>query len=494
MKIEDRIPPKERLSQGIFFTRQHIVSQIEEHFDFTRISSVIDSAAGSCNFLIPLAKKYPHIEFYGIEKNEFIFNEVNREIENIPNITLFHGDAILDHFPIPQCDLYLGNPPFINFSDLNEEYRTLIKPFWIKHFPGSKGFKMLLGSSRGDIAQLIFAHTVEYYLKDGGETGVILPNSLIKGNSASAGFREFNSIKVKQLVDISSKEAFDNTERACFYLLGVKGGLTTYPITYIQGERRTKLIKVGTDLIEEGISILGTSHYTARQGVNTLGANSVFFFKKDPPFSSSLIKPLLKSSDIKPFSCSASYHVLYPYNEEGRLIDEESLSIDYPTEYNYLRSNRELLTNRKSRFAQKNWYGLFGVGPYTSTEYKVVWRGLGAKELMAAVTHNIIPNQAMNCYIATESSREAHFICGVMNSEIYKEQLMLLNEKGAKSFAQPTTINKIYIPEYLESNSLHKRISHCSELLHKEYNDSIYESMDSLVRELYTSLGFLNQL
>lgn len=490
MKIEDKIPAKERLKQGIFFTKDHIVSEIEEQLSFTNVRSVIDSAAGSCNFLIPLAKKYPHIQFYGIEKNQYIYEEVLEEIREIPNISYYHGDAILDDFPIPKCDLYLGNPPFINFSDLDESYRKQIRPYWLEYFPNSKGFKMLLGSSRGDIAQLIFTHTVHRYLKDGGLTGVILPNSLIKGNSATAGFREFYNLKVEKIVDIGSKEAFDNTNRACFYIMAQKGESTTYPITYIQDGQSLNLIKIGTDLIEEGISILGTSSYTARQGINTLGANEVFFFKKEVPFKSELIWPLLKSSDILPFSCRASYFILYPYDKSGKLIPEDILQKKYPQEYNYLIKHRPILEKRKSRFAQKHWYGLFGVGEYTSRQYKVVWRGLGAKELMAAVTEHIIPNQAMNCYISTKSAEEAHFICAIMNSEIYKEQLLLLNEQGAKSFAQPATINKIFIPLFDPNSEIHRKISNYSIKLHKSYNEAVYEELDECIRSYYRTLGF----
>lgn len=490
MKIEDRIPAKERLKQGIFFTKDHIVSEIERQFSFKGVESVIDSAAGSCNFLIPLAKKYPRITFYGIEKNRYIYEEIIEEISGLSNIIYYHGDAILDDFPIPPCDLYLGNPPFINFSDLDEEYRKKIRPYWLEYFPNSRGFKMLLGSSRGDIAQLIFTHTVAKYLKAGGRTGVILPNSLIKGNSATAGFREFNNLHVEKIVDIASKEAFDNTNRACFYILAQKGRETTYPISYIQDGQEQKLIKIGTDLIEEGISILGDSYYHARQGINTLGANDVFFFKKGTPFTSKLIWPLLKSSDIKPFSCKASYHILIPYKRTGELIPEDELERTFPQEYDYLLRHKSILKGRKSRFAQRHWYGLFGVGAYTTQRFKVVWRGLGAKELMAAVTENIIPNQAMNCYISTESYDEAHFICAIMNSDIYKEQLLLLNEQGAKSFAQPATINKIFIPPYNPQNQTHIEIKSYSIKLHNQFDEVLYEELDTLIREFYRTLGF----
>ena len=166
------------------------------------------------------------------------------------------------------------------------------------------------------------------------------------------------------------------------------------------------------------------------------------------------------------------------------------MQIKYKMEYNYLLDHKDVLINRKSRFAQKNWFALFGVGEYTNKKYKVVWRGLGAKELVVAVTKNVIPNQAMNCYISTNSENEAHYICGVMNSNIYKKQLSLLNETGAKSFAQPNTINKIYIPLFNNDSLLHKEIFTCSMDLHLS-NIKNTKLLNNLVNKLYVTEGFI---
>jgi len=491
MDIENLIGRSDRLKQGIFFTKHCIVNNIVNNFDFSNIKNVVDSAAGSCNFLIGLAKQYRDINFYGVEKNVEIYNEVNKLVSTIPNLHYYLGDIILDSFPIPKCDLYIGNPPFINFSDLDKEYREKIKPIWLNYFPHSKGFKMLLGDSRGDIAQLIFALTVDKYLVDRGEVGVILPNSLIKGNSASAGFREFSNLKVNKLVDISDDNPFDNTNRNCFYILGEKGSVTTFPIIYKTKARNIRLIKISDDLVEEGTSILKKSNYIARQGVNTLGANGIFIFKNEPPFESQLIKPLLKSSDIDPFHYKPSYKILFPYIN-GKPIDEETLQQKYPREYNYLLDFREKLTNRKSRFVNKCWYALFGIGEYTCKPYKVVWRGLGAKELLVSVTTDVIPNQAMNCYISTDVEDEAHYICGIMNSTLFKNQLKLLNEEGAKSFAQPNTINKIYIPKYNDKNSIHVKISSVSKQLSQVLKEEKLLKLEILVKELYIEEGFIS--
>ena len=131
------------------------------------------------------------------------------------------------------------------------------------------------------------------------------------------------------------------------------------------------------------------------------------------------------------------------------------------------------------------------MGEYTGKKYKVVWRGLGAKELMAAVTEDVIPNQSMNCYISTETRDEALYICGIMNSQLFKNQLKMLNEEGAKSFAQPNTINKIFIPKYNRENPTHKEISSISEELHSDYKKLIFRKLEPLVKMLYIKEGLI---
>jgi len=525
INIENIISSKERLQNGIFFTAIKTVEEIQNQFDFSKINTVIDTAAGSCNFLINLAKKFPDKKFYGIEKHADVYKETLKKVKQYSNIQYFLGDVLFDKFDIPfqNCDLYLGNPPFINFADLEDDYKKKIKPLWKQYFKVAKGFQLLLGESRGDISQLIFYYTIKNYLKDNAQFGVILPNSLLKGNEASAEFRTFQNINVSAVVDISLQNAFLNTNRESFYILGKKGGYTKFPLEYKTQNKIQHLHKVRNDLITSKDLLFQYSDYTARQGVNTLGANKIFFFtdkvnKKnmaDGFFHSKLIHPLYKSSDVNKWNASPSYKILMPYShigiishpEEvrdntnmtfGKIIDEEKLKNLYLKEYNYLLENKDILQKRKSRFAKKIWYALFGIGTYTFSKYKVIWRALGASKMTSAVIEKGIPNQAMHCYISTESKEEAHYICAIMNSEIYNKQLLELNSARAKSFAQPSTIKKIYIPLFDKKNTFHDELSKLSLSLHKfainkeKYSSSIKElekSVNKKVEKLYKTIN-----
>lgn len=484
MHIEDTIPQEVRLREGIFFTRHNIVEEIHKCFDYSHIETVVDSAAGSCNFLISLAEMYPEKQFYGVEKNKIIYDEVHSLVKDIPNVTYFHGDILIDSFPIPKCDLYVGNPPFVNYADLESGYQEQVRTLWTRFFDTARGFKMLLGHSRGDISQLIFYYTIEHYLKPGGRIGVILPDSLIQSNRASAAFREFTNIGVEKLVDISHKRSFDNTRRNCFYLLGTKGEKTTYPLAFEKQDKTAYLYKIGSDLIEEDSELFKRSDYTPRQGINTLGANGIFFFKDKPEFSSPLIKPLLKSSDVQAWRHDVSYSVLVPY-EKGQIIPEERLADTYPRAYEYLLSHKDTLENRRSRFAKRYWYALFGVGEYTFAKYKVVWRSLGAHDMAACVVDDALPNQALHCYIATDDKKEAYYVCGILNSDIYSDHVKKVCKAGSKSFAQPSVVKKIYIPRFNEENVRHADIARVSISLHKKITPRKIKQVNKLVQGVY---------
>lgn len=490
--IENSIPQETKLKEGIFFTKESSIELICKKLDFTNVKTVIDTASGSCNFLIYLAKIYPNIKFYGIEKNLEVFEQSTKLIKEFDNIELFHGDTLFDNFSIPKCDLYLSNPPWVNYLDLEETYRSKIKDLWLENFKVDKGFKLLLGDSRGDLSQLFMNFSIKKYLKENGKFAVVMPLTAIRSkNTSSSDFRSFDNYKVEEISEITNLSPFANTQRSSCVIVGVNSNKTTFPIPYhlykdLNTIEKKELVKNSDSLIfSDEMNIIGKSDYIARQGVNTLGANDVFFFKEKPTLTSNIIKRLLKSSDITKWKCEPSYWILFPYTNKKCLTPTELQN--YPDEFNYFQSKKETLTKRKSKLIKDNFYQLFGVGDYTFTKFKVVWRGLGAKKLQSVVIgEDIIPNQSMNCYISTDDEQEAYYICGIMNSEFFELQLLNLCESGSKSFGQPNVINNLKIKKFDPNNSTHNEISLISKKFHKSGTSMMeLRQLENLVRSIY---------
>jgi len=359
-------------------------------------------------------------------------------------------------------------------------------------------FKTLLGDSRGDLSQIFMSYSIDKYLKTNGKFSVIMPVTSIRSrNNTSNDFRNFKiknyEISISSIHEITDIKPFDNTERTSCFLVGEKNKSTNYPIPYyIHSEKETiekELFNKDNNLIfvdDNKFNILGKSNYKARQGINTLGANDVFFFKTKPIFNSSIIKRLLKSSDITKWSCVPSYWVLFPYKEKS-IMSEDDLS-KYKEEYEYLQSNKKLLLSRKSKLA-KVYYQLFGIGDYTFSEYKVVWKGLGAKKLEAAVIEEgILPNQSMHCYISLDNKMEANYICGILNSNFYEKSILQISESGAKSFGQPNIINGIKLPKYDNNNLIHNELANLSISFHESSQNINFENLERL--EILTELVY----
>ncbi|WP_169714766.1 N-6 DNA methylase [Spirochaeta cellobiosiphila] len=485
--IEDKIDSETKKSHGIYFTPLTVVDEITQYFDFSKINRVIDSTAGCGNFLLPLALKHPDIEFYGIEKNKTLYQWLSSHSKNVPNLKVFHGDLLTDKFPIPACDLYLGNPPFVNYVDLIEEDKKHFRKLWLEYFPDAKGFKMLLGTSRGDLALLCYIHTIKKYLKNEAQIGVVLPKSLVVGNGASSGFRSYKDIGLQLIKSLPRGKNFVHTNRENVFVIGQKNRQTIWPLRFEEKGVSKDLVTTNnhTFIEQRFYNLLGSNPYEPRQGINTLGANSVFFFDIKP-FESKLIKPLLRSGDLSAYKANGTKYVLLPYNIDGKIIKEEDLKKLYPIEYKYLLSKKNILKKRKSRFASHNWYCLFGIGPYTFKKYKVVWRSLGARQLKAAIVEEDLPNQAMYCYIGTDNYKEGLYLTGVMNSKILGELVSSLSPPGSKGYAQPGVINQIALKPYDENNSTMKEIAEVVESLLDKRADNLQHSIDKLVENLYS--------
>ena len=93
-------------------------------------------------------------------------------------------------------DYVVGNPPWVNWENLPEEYRKVSMSLW-KHYGLAKiKGKTGLGKVKRDLAMLFLARCLDLYLKDGGKLGFLMPFTTFK-TQAGAGFRSFLARKTR---------------------------------------------------------------------------------------------------------------------------------------------------------------------------------------------------------------------------------------------------------------------------------------------------------
>jgi hypothetical protein len=125
-------------------------------------------------------------------------------------------------------DYVVGNPPWIAWENLPDDYRNATKDLWDSY---ALSLTISRGAFKKDMAMLFVARCVDRYVKDGGLFSFLIPFTLFKSR-AGAVFRKhltrYNILKVVELVTLYPFEGATN--RTSFIVVLKKGEKTTFPI------------------------------------------------------------------------------------------------------------------------------------------------------------------------------------------------------------------------------------------------------------------------
>ena len=135
-------------------------------------------------------------------------------------------------------DRVAGNPPWINWEHLPDEYRQRTSWLWTRYrLFEKKGLKNKLGGAKDDLSVLMLYVAADKYLKDKGKLGFVITQSIFKTEGGGEGFRRLQlgdneHLKAIQVDDFSRVQCFEGaTNRTAVFILQ-KGSTTTYPVTY----------------------------------------------------------------------------------------------------------------------------------------------------------------------------------------------------------------------------------------------------------------------
>ena len=129
---------------------------------------------------------------------------------------------------IEQCDYIVGNPPWVNWENLPDEYRRSTRGLWEAYglFPKrEKAFETILGAAKYDISMLMSYVSADRYLRPGGKLGFILSQTLFKSSAAGQGFRRFvlpdgtpfGPLVVEDMVELNPFEGVANRTAAAIF-------------------------------------------------------------------------------------------------------------------------------------------------------------------------------------------------------------------------------------------------------------------------------------
>jgi len=345
---------------------------------------------------------------------------------------------------IGEFDYVVGNPPWVHWRSLPEDYRNLIKHLYEK-------YKLLPPAQyipNVDLSMLFTYKCIDSYLKKGGHFGFLITQIVFKSYTGS-GFLRFTignvPFKVLKIHDMVEIKPFEGAQNRTAMLIAIKGEQTKFPLNYIiwkalekinQMDSLEKALKkserietlaepIGyrpgmnvipplSTLPKESLRILkrirGESQYKAHKGVDSIPSgvywvkiinsyNNTVLIKNlvqtgkmkikeiESVVEKDLIFPIIRGNDIQPFEATYKHYILAPYSLKGELIPEHELKVKYPKTFSYLKNFEPDLKKRFIFKAPTNkvFYSIYRFGPKVLAPYKVVWRDIATKIISAVI-------------------------------------------------------------------------------------------------------------
>ena len=361
-------------------------------------------------------------------------------------------DSILDGpepgvFPeaIGRFDFVVGNPPWIAWDNLPDDYRRATKPLWERYGLFTLGGNQARhGGGKKDISMLMLYSTADRYLNDGGRAAMVITQTLFQTKGAGDGFRRFRlgqdgePLKVLRVDDMVALRPFQDAANWTATVVIEKGAATEYPVPYVKwlpgadGQDPTQQMLHAEPIDPSrpgspwflrpcGLTtpldrIVGPSDYVAYLGANSGGANGVYWVQilgKDGDgvrvrnlagaskrkvdaveqvVEPDLLYPLLRWGDVGPYRARPPAHILLAQDPATRTgIDPAVMRRNYPRTRAYLKRFERVLTRRAAyrRYqGARPFYSMYNVGTYTVSPVKVVWRRMD-RRISAAVVEAI---------------------------------------------------------------------------------------------------------
>jgi hypothetical protein len=155
---------------------------------------------------------------------------------------------------VGEFDFVVGNPPWVNWESLSDEYREATKRLWVDYGLFSlKGHAARLGGGKKDLAMLFAYASIDHYLKRGGKLGFVITQTVFQTKKAGDGFRRFrlgergDQLCVLHVDDLSRLQPFEGASNYTSVMVCQRGQKTRYPVPYTLWSRGTGSARVGID-------------------------------------------------------------------------------------------------------------------------------------------------------------------------------------------------------------------------------------------------------
>jgi hypothetical protein len=450
----------------------------------------------------------------------------------------------------------------VNWENLPDGYRRQTAYLWERYGlaarKGASREQFELGKKKGDLSALMTLSVADTLLKPDGRLGFVITQSLLK-TSAAAGFRQFQipqpcnnpiPLRVVHVDDMVDLQPFEGASNRTAILVLEKGRPTKYPIPYTLWRKKKGAhfspfstldeVTEATErlhFVAEPVNpsdptspwlsadrkalaairkVLGKSDYEAHEGVNTGGANAIYWMEvlRQLPDGKVLVRnltegakrkveevivsvepdllyPLLRGRDVRRWQAKPSVWILVPHTVETgwQAICEEQMQKEYPKTWSYLHRFRKVLLSRPAyRLLRLGhpFYILKDISTYTFAPWKVVWTRLARIEAAVIGLHEgkpIVPQETVTL-VECSSENEAHYICALVNSSPFQFAAISYSQKGGKSMGSMHILEHIRLPRFNPRTSVHRRLAELSMRAHEAMASGLTERVAAIEAEI----------
>lgn len=135
-------------------------------------------------------------------------------------------------------DYVVGNPPWVNWESLSDEYREATNPTWDKYGLQARagGKQFALGKVKRDISMLFTYVCIDEYLKPKAKLGFLITQTAFKTESGEV-FRKFRlsgelPLRILHVDDMVELKPFEGASNWTSAFVCIKGEHTRYPVPY----------------------------------------------------------------------------------------------------------------------------------------------------------------------------------------------------------------------------------------------------------------------
>jgi len=171
-------------------------------------------------------------------------------------------------------DFVAGNPPWVNWEHLPEQYRMSLVPLNQHKYKlfRQTGLMAKSGAAEIDISTLMLYVSADRYLKDGGRLALVITQSLFQTSGGGEGLRRFeieggSALRVQHVDDMVELKPFEGAQNRTSVLVVSKGQGTTYPVAY------TRWLKKERGGIPQEASLPDVIERTSRLNLHAIPIN-----------------------------------------------------------------------------------------------------------------------------------------------------------------------------------------------------------------------------